>query len=112
MKTFALMIAAIIAFDGGIAQAQTESSQEVVRVSSSNTPVEARRMLERLQTAALDVCGAPFGSDANFVQTVKASACYRGALSRAVSQIDAPALSDAFAAATSPRRSLTMADRR
>jgi UrcA family protein len=111
MKTFVFAVAALVAVQAGFAQAQTESREEVVPVLSSGSPVEANRILDRLRTAALDVCGAPFGSDRGYVRTVEASACYREALARAVSQVGSQAVRDAFAAEPAPKSSWKFAAR-
>ena len=100
MKTIAFAAAAIAMLGGGLAHAQTETDRETVKISSINSTADAKNVLGRLESAALDVCGAPFGSSPEYIQVVRGSACYRATLNRAVSQANVPALSDAYAATT------------
>ena len=58
-----------------------------------NRPSDAAVMLGRLDQAALEACGAtPFASLREYQQAIRWSRCYANGMDRAVSELDAPAL--------------------
>ena len=61
-----------------------------------STPAMARRSLHRIDRAATAVCGASGGNLREVTQAVRASACWRDAVTDTVRRIDAPLLSQAW----------------
>jgi len=58
-----------------------------------NRPTDATIMLDRLDQAAMQACGAaPFASLREYQQAVRWSRCYAHSLNRAVSELNAPEL--------------------
>lgn len=58
------------------------------------TPAAARKVLARIDVAALAACGVPSFSLREVTQAARRSPCWRDAMAGAVAQIDAPLLSD------------------
>lgn len=61
-----------------------------------NRPGDAAMMLGRLDNAALVACGASPFSLREYKMAVRGSGCYAKGLSRAVGELDAPALTALF----------------
>jgi UrcA family protein len=58
-----------------------------------NRPTDAAIMLGRLDSAAMQACGAsPFGSLREYRLSIRWSRCYTDGISRAISELNAPAL--------------------
>ncbi len=72
---------------------------------------DVKRLMDRLETASLEVCGAPAGSDRAVVQATRNSACYNQALKSAVADARSPALSLAYATAHRRASTIKMASR-
>jgi len=68
-----------------------------------STPASAQRLLDRLSEAALEVCGGSAFSLREVKVAIKASSCWRDALSDAIRRIDSPQLTLAFERAKGPR---------
>ena len=64
-----------------------------------NRPSDARILYHRLQTAALQACGASDFSVAPYRDAVQRSACYRDGLAQAVTTVDLPAVSSLYQSA-------------
>lgn len=73
-----------------------------VKVSFSDLNLDRARdasvLLERVQTAALESCGASAFSLPDYRDAVQHSACYRAGVAQAVNQIDAPKLTALYGA--------------
>ncbi len=78
-RTTTFALAALILM--GAAQARAESV--TVHVGGVSPQVAEKR----IKTAALDVCGAPFGSNVQVVDEAKRSACYRQAVTTALASL-------------------------
>lgn len=87
----------------GSAMAQSEATaahsifeQTAVPVSYADldlaSPYGAQTMLQRLQHAALNACGADDGSVKPYKWAVRHSACYHRSLDTAVASLDAPSV--------------------
>jgi UrcA family protein len=74
------------------AQTPAEGPSVTVRVNPAPaTPAEARAERQRIEAAAMEVCGASPTSLRELRLAVRDSACYRRALDGALRQIDNPA---------------------
>lgn len=96
MKTpvlFALALAAAAPF-ATAAHADRPTAVEVrFNDLDLNNPADAAVMLGRLNNAAMQACGAaPFASLHEYRLAIRRSSCYASSLSRAVSELNAPAL--------------------
>jgi|SRR5580658_4914933 UrcA family protein len=65
-----------------------------------NTAKGAARLLQRLDSAAIKVCGGRILSNSIDVQMARGSDCYRTVMQRAVAQINAPVLSARYGPTT------------
>lgn len=95
-----IAIAAVATLAAGVAHAQSfDTPQETVKIAGVDMSNKAavQGLLNRLEEVSLDVCGAPFGSDRNYVQTVKRSDCFAHALGAAVATAHVHALDVAYA---------------
>jgi len=97
---FALAVAAPAA---GHAQSAPDPSRAVVGVSfdglNPNSPRDAAILLQRIDNAATEACGAPVGSLREYRWAVRQSACHQAAMSRAVSALNAPAVTSLYSGA-------------
>ena len=104
MKTLTLAVAAgLTAMSLQVAQAQPASDttpQVAVRYGDLDLSRagDAKVLLHRLQSAALQACGASDFSLAPYRDAVQRSACYRQGLARAVDTVGLPALSSLYEA--------------
>jgi UrcA family protein len=60
------------------------------------TPQAARRMVKRIENAALMVCGATPGALAEVTRAIRRSACWRETMARTIGRIDDPLLAQAY----------------
>ena len=92
-------LAAAISPPAGIARAQAEETKVVVRIAPAElhprSPEAARRLLARLERAALEACGGSAFSSFDMKFATTRSQCWRESLARAVDQIGDPLLSQA-----------------
>jgi UrcA family protein len=94
MKTLVASTAAFLLLTGAsFASAATAESQTVsIPVSKAkldlNTPRDAQRMMERIDSAALQACGADRRSLVYVQRAVAASACHHDAVAGAVAQLN------------------------
>lgn len=83
----------------GAAMAQGDTATQVpvrygdLDVSSTSG---AAVMLQRIDDAATEACGAPWGSLREYRLSVQRSVCHRESMERAVAAVDLPALSALF----------------
>ena len=91
MKTLIAATAALLVLAGaGVAAAAApETTSVAVRTAKLdlNNPRDAERMMKRIDTAAMEVCGAYRGSLVELKRVVAASACHRDAVANAVAQL-------------------------
>ncbi|MBO9557868.1 MAG: UrcA family protein [Caulobacter sp.] len=88
MKTLvASTVAVLILAGAGLAQAAETTSVAVRGKLNPGNPRDMSAMLRRIDTAALEVCGAQRGSLTEVKRAVAASACHRDAVANAVSQL-------------------------
>ena len=77
-----------------LAQNMIAADQHAIVLTNVNihpaTVREARKTLDRIEAAALTLCGAPPGSSTYMRRAVMKSACFRDSVANAVRQIDAP----------------------
>ena len=67
-----------------------------VRGLNLTQPADAVVMLRRLDTAALEACGASKFSLREYRDAVRQSACYRDGMSRAVADLGSPTVNAAY----------------
>jgi UrcA family protein len=99
VKTFAPFVLALSLLAPALAQAATAGDEfRAVRVSHADLTLDRSRdaaiMLRRLETASLNACGASTFSARQFQDEVRASACYRQSLDRAVADLGAPTVTE------------------
>ena len=97
MKIFGLYTAALALAVSAAAYAATpDDAQNSIRVAYNDLnllqPQGAAVLLQRVQGAALQACGASPFSLPDYQYTIRRSSCYQTSVSRAVSAIDAPLL--------------------
>jgi UrcA family protein len=82
-------------------QASDATTNVAVRYGDLNlaNDHDAGVLLTRLQTAALNSCGASEFSFRDYQDAVRKSACYQASLSNAVAQVGSPALTARFTTA-------------
>lgn len=92
MKALILAVAFILAAP---AAAQATTRESTVRYGDLDLErtADAQVLLRRLDRAALSVCGASIVSVREQQRAVRASACFRETLGRAVASLDAPTVS-------------------
>lgn len=97
-----LAIVALIAstaLQASPARAQSEDARVVVRLGAAdlrpNSPEATRQLLDRLERAALEACGASEFSAPDVQLATKRSQCWRDSVAGAVAQIGDPVLSQA-----------------
>ncbi|MHB8283380.1 MAG: UrcA family protein [Caulobacteraceae bacterium] len=107
MKTLTLLTLAALALPAlahATPSADLTSDTAHVKVSFSDLNLDRTRdasvLLERVQTAALESCGASTFSLPDYRDAVQRSACYRAGVAQAVGQIDAPKLTALYGART------------
>jgi UrcA family protein len=89
-----LLIGALLGVSAQACQAQTETMQVRVRLSARDTatPDGARRLLHRIDLAALEACGASRDSLLQVRAAVMASDCWRQGVAEAVRSVGSPLL--------------------
>ncbi len=97
MRTIALCATAFALSVSAVGNAATpDDAQNSVRVSYNDLnlsqPQDAAVLLERVQGAALQACGASPFSLPDYQDAVRRSSCYQTSVSRAINVIDAPLL--------------------
>jgi UrcA family protein len=100
MKT-PVVLGLILAAAAPLATAAAADRPTAVEVRFSdldlNNPNDAAVMLGRLDDAALEACGAaPFESLREYQLAIRDSRCYAHSLSRAVAELNAPAVTAVF----------------
>ncbi len=84
----------------GHASALSEQQPASVSVRYHAESLENSRaaadMLRRIDTAAMEACGASSFSLKMYRDTVQASACYRNGVSQAVAELNAPAVTELY----------------
>lgn len=94
MKTLLASTAALLVLAGasfaGAAQADTETVSIPVSKAKLdlNNPQDAQVLMRRINTAALQACGADAHSFADVKRAVAASPCHRDAVAGAVAQLN------------------------
>jgi UrcA family protein len=82
--------------------AMASDSPSVVRVAYGDLNLSSQRdsavLLHRLHEASLEACGASEFSVPDYRRSIERSACYRQSMDRAVSAVDAPAVSQLYGA--------------
>jgi UrcA family protein len=101
MKTTMMMAVGVAAAVLAGAATAAEPTRVAIPYDGSElaSRMQADALLYRLETAALQACGADRESLADYRHAVQGSACYRAKLDDAVAQIDSPRLSRAYGAA-------------
>ncbi|MGR4866802.1 UrcA family protein [Caulobacter sp. LARHSG274] len=91
MKTLIAATAALLllAGAGAASAAASETASVAVRTDrlDPSNPRDAERIMKRIDTAALEVCGAYRGSFVELKRVVAASDCHRDAVANAVAQL-------------------------
>jgi UrcA family protein len=97
---FALTLAAPTA---GYAQPAPDSDGAAVGVAyddlNPNSPHDAAILLHRIDDAATEACGATSGSLREYRWAVRRSVCHQAAMNRAVSALNAPAVTSLYSGA-------------
>jgi UrcA family protein len=95
---FAVSCALATAMAAPVAMASDSPSVVPVAYGDLNlsSPHDSAVLLHRLREAALEACGASDFSVADYRRSVERSACYRESMDRAVSAVDAPAVSQLY----------------
>lgn len=88
----ALALALAVPAASQAASADSATVSIPVRVGGLNLtqPADAAVMIRRLETAALEACGASKFSLREYQQAVRESACYRDGMNSAVAQLGSP----------------------
>jgi UrcA family protein len=104
MKTLTLLALAAALTAPALAHATPAADIAQVRVSFSdlnlNHDRDAAVLLGRVQSAALESCGASSFSLPDYRAAVQHSSCYRAGVAQAVGAIGAPKLTDLYGAHT------------
>ena len=89
MKTFIAATAALLLLSGAsiASAAETTTSVAVRSTLDPSNPRDRQVLLQRIDTAAMEACGAQRGSFAEVKRAVAASACHRDAVAGAVAQL-------------------------
>ncbi|CAN5145367.1 hypothetical protein BH10PSE4_BH10PSE4_06500 [soil metagenome] len=86
MKLLAASTAALLLLAGAASAAETTSIAVRAKLDPNN-PAERQVLMQRINIAALEACGAQRGSFAEVKRAVAASACHRDAVAGAVAQL-------------------------
>ncbi len=95
MKTLAASTAALLLLAGASSALAAQAETETVSIPVSkarldlNNPQDNQVMMRRINTAALQACGADAHSFPDVKRAVAASACHRDAVAGAVTQLHA-----------------------
>jgi UrcA family protein len=72
--------------------AATRTFRITIRKADTDSPATARRLFDRIDEAAMEVCGASPFSFAELRRSVRRSDCWRRSVSTAVAKVDDPSL--------------------
>ena len=86
MKLLVVSTAALLLMAGAASAAETTNIAVRAKLDPNN-PAERQVLLQRINTAALEACGAQRGSFVEVKRAVAASACHRDAVAGAVAQL-------------------------